>query len=313
MFKIICDVKEVDLTKITKSLPIHGDSIAPAVKNHNVIIKYENCKMCSLEGLGLTSTNIRSSFIDRQFIIDVWNRNGLNPKNKIYYESYKSILEGDLADSFDNNAVKFIALFDTDKGVLSEIKDQEWYHVSEFIVDTHVSMISSAFNENGYKTGYKEYHEMVSEFWVTNVTHSTFMMSSVVYETDKYRYKIANTAIAYSLRYKGALECVEDFYNEDQTSLQEYWEFAETDLMEQLHYKLCEDDIGECNIEFMRQSIENICQKSIPDYLVHNDISSITCQNYESYLNIYKEQDILGNFSSYTYGAREALHHDNLE
>ena len=80
MYKIICDVRLMPLSRATKKLgQFRQRDLSPIAVKHKKAIKYANCKPCYIGNFMLTSTGQGSSEPEVNKILDICNGFFLNP------------------------------------------------------------------------------------------------------------------------------------------------------------------------------------------------------------------------------------------
>jgi len=344
MFKIICDVIPIELTKevfenTVRSLP--QGPVAPAAKKHNTFITYKNCKACDAGRLKLTSTSVVESTTDINNIIALWNENILSPVNENYYKAYEDIL----GYNSDHSNLKYIGLFTSDNGLSNTISKLPLLHVFETIIDT-TSTQKNPYSE-GYIAGYESYHQKISHFEITNTTGNTLPIFGVIKTTNAGHTYLSRTAAAYLLRNEDSLNCPKIKNEPEKEQLisndyQKYIKFLEEELVAEIKSALsffipckvgsqltklitvpdssntdtsqllCEAMGG--TLQSMRETIESICQKSKPTKALagEDEVISITCGNYKSYLTFNADGEILQAKITEPAGQEILQQHDEL-
>ncbi len=203
MYKIICDVTTLRLDEVANLMP--KGNYAPAAKKYNKVIKYKDCKPCDVEHVKLTSTS-KNTPKEVEMFNAAWSQNVLSPINPNYYEAYESILDVGASKAFNLSNFKFIGLIESDPGLA--INYAGLTSVYEMIIDVTNPQKPFTLNLEGYEAGYKKYHSKAVYIDITNATHNTFLSFGAFDAAFKPGYfVISHPLVAYSLRYKGTLDC----------------------------------------------------------------------------------------------------------
>ncbi len=333
MFKIICDVKLINLNIIIKELTKAGkfqkSNLAPAAVKYKKAIGYDNCMACDIRNFKLTSTGKALSKLEVSGVLDIWSANFLSPADKSYHESYKKILSEYSSDSFDIKNFKYVGIFEKDTGLWQAMPDglgvvQLFASIVDSTKYKHFRSLSTT--EDYYNTGYKEYHHKSHFVTLTNATKNTFLGLWSLKTLGNDQYLIHNKLTPYILRHKGTFDCPEIKYHisDERVHIEEYIRFLEKDFVETLSMDMSSSrqcKLGDkvalfvdpsatqdsSNIDLvqmlctnmggklasMRNTIEEICKKKGIEHQLYKGPPTVTCNDYDTMISFDADGEII--------------------